>query len=114
MAPEQAKNQMVNERTDIYNFGATMYRMVTWQHPPSTITSTDGLPMDSKTFHALLKPVGELNSNAPEELCNLIHQCLSFKAHGRPERMSEIQGTLDRLADDLVKSPEDRLDTMEW
>ena len=29
MAPEQAKHSTVNERTDIYNFGATMYRLVT-------------------------------------------------------------------------------------
>src|SRR5438270_53685 len=35
MAPEQARKKVVNERTDIYNFGATMYRMVTWRLPPS-------------------------------------------------------------------------------
>src|SRR5262249_4103000 len=27
MAPEQARHGSVNEKTDIYNFGATMYRM---------------------------------------------------------------------------------------
>src|SRR5262245_14182651 len=41
MAPEQAKNSMVNERTDIYNFGATMYRMLTWRLPPATISQED-------------------------------------------------------------------------
>ena len=34
IAPEQAKHRMVNERTDIYNFGATMYRMLTFRLPP--------------------------------------------------------------------------------
>src|SRR3954452_24762210 len=29
MAPEQANERVVDERTDIYNFGATMYRMFT-------------------------------------------------------------------------------------
>ena len=29
MAPEQAIEKVVNEKTDIYNFGATMYRMFT-------------------------------------------------------------------------------------
>ena len=32
----------------------------------------------------------------------------------RPERMSEVQGALDRLADELVTSPEDGLETLEW
>ena len=31
----------------------------------------------------------------------------------RPERMSEIQGTLDRMCDEVV-APEDQLDKMEW
>src|SRR5947207_515551 len=29
MAPEQVQQKIANERTDIYNFGATMYRLVT-------------------------------------------------------------------------------------
>src|SRR5437016_291240 len=37
IAPEQAKNKMVNERTDIYNFGAMMYRMLTLHLPPCVV-----------------------------------------------------------------------------
>ena len=33
------------------------------------------------------------------ELAALIDACLSFNARKRPGRMSEVQGTLDRLAD---------------
>jgi serine/threonine protein kinase len=114
MAPEQSKNSMVNERTDIYNFGATMYRLVTFRLPPSTIASADGMAMDAKTFANMLKPVSECNAEAPPELSRLIHRCLEFNAHKRPERMSEIQGTLDHLADELVKKPEDRLEALEF
>jgi serine/threonine protein kinase len=114
MAPEQAQHGMVNERSDIYNFGATMYRLVTWRLPPSTITSTDGMAMDAKTFHNLLKPVADCNAEAPPALGQLIQRCLEFNAHKRPERMSEIQGTLDHLADDLVRTPDDRLEALEW
>ncbi len=39
MAPEQARQGTVNEQSDVYNFGATMYRLVTWRHPPSTVPS---------------------------------------------------------------------------
>lgn len=115
MAPETHKHKMVNERTDIYNFGATMYRMLTWRHPPSTIAPEEGgLPLDEKTWKHLFKPVQEFNAEAPPALCELVHQCLAYNAHKRPERMSEIQGTLDHLADELVTSPDDRLEALEW
>ncbi len=114
MAPEQIKHSMVNERSDIYNFGATMYRLVTWRHPPNCMESSPGMRVDSKTFENMLKPVQEFNADAPPALCDLIHNCLSYKAHDRPERMSEIKETLSKLVEELVQDPEDRLDAMGW
>lgn len=114
MAPEQARQGTVNEGTDMYNLGATMYRLVTFRLPPSTVNSTEGIAMDAKTFKSLFKPVQELAPQTPVALCNLIHQCLSFNPHQRPERMSEVQGALDHLVEKLVKGPEERLDTIEW
>jgi serine/threonine protein kinase len=115
MAPETAKNKMVNERTDIYNFGALMYRLVTWRLPPATVSVEDGgVPVDAKMWERLFKPVTEFAPDAPKELCELIHRCLSYKAPLRPERASEVQGTLDHLAERLVVSDEDRLEMMEF
>jgi serine/threonine protein kinase len=114
MAPEQARGGTVNERTDIFNLGATMYRLTTWRLPPSTMTAVDGVAMNAKAFHTILKPVQELNAEAPPQLCTLIHRCLSFLSQKRPERVSEVQGVLDQLADEVVHTPEDRLDAMEW
>lgn len=91
-----------------------MYRMVTCRLPPSTLQPEGGLPIDGKTWARMLKPVQELNSKAPAVLCDLIHHCLSFDANKRPERMSEVQSVLDRLADELTTSPEDRLESLEW
>ena len=50
-----------------------------------------------------------MSPRCPEALAKLIGECLSFSAHKRPERMSEVQGRLDHLVDELVKKPEDRL-----
>jgi serine/threonine protein kinase len=114
MAPEQGKHGRVNEQTDIYNFGATMYRLTAWRLPPKASGEGDGaIPLDAKTWRKLLKPVEECNMEAPPALCELIHRCLGFNASERPERMSEIQGALDHLAEELVRSPEDQLETME-
>jgi len=114
MAPEQAKHRMVNERTDIYNFGATMYRMVTFRLPPSVVQQEGGLPIDAKTWTRMLKPVQECSPQTPPALSELIHRCLSFNAANRPERMSEVQSALDHLTDELIASPEDRLEALEW
>jgi len=115
IAPEQAKHKMVNERTDIYNFGATMYRMLTFRLPPCVVSAEDGgLPIDGKIWRNLFKPVDEFNAQAPAGLCELVHRCLSYEAAKRPERMSEVQGALDHLAETLVKTADDRLEALEW
>jgi eukaryotic-like serine/threonine-protein kinase len=101
MAPETTSLGVVNEKTDIFNFGATMYRMVTWRLPPSLLPAPGTPRLNAKSYAQLLKPVAELNPQAPKELCDLIHQCLSFTPENRPERMSEIQGALDRIAEAL-------------
>jgi serine/threonine protein kinase len=98
MAPESAQG-VVNERSDIYNFGATMYRMVTFQHPPPVVSGGTGR-LGAKQYAQLLKPVRECNPAVPQVLADLIHHCLEFAPDKRPERMSLIQGELDRLADE--------------
>jgi serine/threonine protein kinase len=109
MAPETAQHKMVNERSDIFNLGGALYRMVTTKFPPRVL-SDRSLPLDAKTWQSLLKPVNELTPGVPAPLCELIHACLAFDVTKRPGRMSEVQGALDRIADGLIKTPDDRLD----
>ena len=115
MAPEQVSHSLINERTDIYNFGAAMYRLVSWKLPPSVVSDEDGgIPLDAKMWARVYKPVEVVNPRTPPPLADLINRCLSFDANKRPERMSEVQNTLDHLCDDLVKTADDRLEAMEW
>jgi serine/threonine protein kinase len=102
MAPETVEHKLINERTDMYNFGATMYRLTTLQLPPCWVTGENSLPMISKVFKEELKAVRSVNPVVPEGLADLIHQCLQPNANKRPERMSHVQGTLDRLADEAA------------
>jgi serine/threonine protein kinase len=104
LAPETAAHKLVNERTDIYNFGATMYRLTTLQLPPSHVPPAPGFEIDEKTFYDKLKPVRKCNAGVPQPLADLIERCLRFNAHERPERMSTVQGVLDRLADEAEAS----------
>jgi serine/threonine protein kinase len=115
MAPETVANGMVNERTDIFNFGVTMYRMVTFRLPPSTVTAeAGGLPLTPGTWTRMVKPVQACNAAAPAGLCELIHRCLSYDATKRPERMSDVRQELDFIVKRLAPTPADRLEAMEW
>lgn len=100
MAPETAMHKVVNERTDIYNFGATMYRLATFRLPPCAVPLAEGLELTEATHKAKLTPVRELAPGVGAEFAVLVERCLSFNALKRPERMSAVQGVLDRLADE--------------
>jgi serine/threonine protein kinase len=114
MAPEQGRKKIVNERTDFFNFGATMYRMLTWRLPPSTVPQEGELSLDDKTYSRLLKPVDSFAPDAPKALCDLIHRCMAFKAINRPERASDIQTELAAIVEELVTSPDQSLEMHEW
>jgi serine/threonine protein kinase len=113
MAPETAKRKLVNERSDIYNFGATMYRLITFRLPPSAVPEGE-MKVDPELWLRQLKPVAECNAAAPTELADLIHRCLAFDALKRPERMSEIRDELHRIADKLEESGSGTHKVLEW
>jgi serine/threonine protein kinase len=113
MAPEQIKHRMVNDRTDIFNLGATMYRMTTWRNIPA-IMSEGSPPLDSKNWEKLLKPVKELNPKAPTPYADLIHRCIAYQASNRPENVREIKDVLDKLAAKMVRTADDGLEALEW
>ncbi len=100
LAPETASHKLVSERTDIFNFGATMYRLVTFKLPPSVISDLAGVPMTEKTYKSLYKPVGEIVATTPPKLAGLIHKCMEFKANNRPDSFAAIQTALSAMADE--------------
>lgn len=113
MAPEQVKMRQANEKTDIYNFGATMYRLTTLRLPPSNAAGGD-LALDAKTHAQLLVPVQECNREAPDELASLIQTCLAFNPAKRPERVSEIHNVLDHLEEKVGEPTPDLIEDLAW
>jgi serine/threonine protein kinase len=100
MAPETAKSRVINERTDIYNFGATMYRLTTMRLPPSMMADAEALKIAGKALASKLTPVQELNKAVPQALADLIHRCLAYKPEKRPERVGEVLEELKQIAAD--------------
>jgi len=114
MAPEQVK-KTVNEKTDIFNFGATMYRLLTWHFIPLVMPiGENAVPVNEETFKRNLKPVCERNPNCPKNLAKLVEHCLAFRSSQRPETMSEVHEDLVVLVQKHVKAEDDQLTTWEW
>ena len=105
LAPETAKGKIINERTDIYNFGATMYATLTGK-PLMPWVNSGGEMIKATTWQKYYKPVQEVIKGLPEELSKLVGVCTSIDANQRPERVTAVQNVLSQLEDKLVTSTE--------
>jgi serine/threonine-protein kinase len=90
IAPETASEKTVDEKTDIYNLGATMYRMLTGRF------AQPGIPKPGEDRK--LTPPLKVNARIPAALNELILGCLSIDRAKRPASMFEIRDQLSAIA----------------
>ena len=95
IAPEQVADKVVNAKTDIYNFGATMYRMFTGRF------ANHGIPKAEDAANRKLAEPGLINPKIPAPLNALILSCLAYDPDARPEAMLEVQKGLSAVAKSL-------------
>lgn len=100
MAPETTSRKIVNELTDIYNFGATMYRLLTGIHPPSSVGT---LPFTERAYRERLRSPCEVDAAIPAAIGELMMGCIGFKPEDRPQSMQEVHDRLTRIVDDFGK-----------
>lgn len=98
MAPEQANRKEITERTDVYNFGATMYWLLTGQEiptarPDSTFDdgSSDGYTLGSSGKPAALPPSPQqFNNTISEELSDIVMRSVQVNPHARFKDMHSV------------------------
>lgn len=90
MAPEQAVEKVVDEKTDIYNLGATMYRMFTGRFVQQ------GIPKPGDERKVTLP--SKLNPRLNPDLNTLIVACLQSDPSKRPAGMFEVRDALSKIA----------------
>ncbi len=91
LAPEQATKGVLDHRTDIFNFGATLYWALTGQ--------TIGLPLpeakgNRRPGSRSIPSPKTLNRRVSDTLESIIMTCLAESPGDRPESMDEILGDL--------------------
>ena len=94
MSPEQARNEDLDSRTDLFSFGAVMYQMATGRMPFEGKTS-------AVIFAAILEhdpvPVLELNPSLPPKLAEVIDKALEKDRDMRSQTAAELKADLRRL-----------------
>ncbi len=89
MAPEQARGDQVDQRSDLYSIGTVLYESLTG-HPP----------FEADNYHALLSkiqreeplPLEQYRTDLDPKLVQLIHRCLSKEPDARfPDAFSMIE-----------------------
>jgi serine/threonine-protein kinase len=100
VAPETLRANIINEQTDIFNFGATIYRLTTLKFPASCAAVAEGATMDEGTWKARFIPARKANPRVPQALCDLITHCMAFNPLNRPSNMFDVYQVLKYLAAD--------------
>jgi eukaryotic-like serine/threonine-protein kinase len=93
MAPETVNEKVVDERTDIYNFGATMYRAFTGRY-----ANPGSAPRTGDNLKNKVPPPIQVNPNIPGTLNETILACLQTSPERRPAGMHEVQHQLSAVA----------------
>lgn len=92
IAPEQVTEKVVDVKTDIYNFGATMYRMFTGRF------ANVGMPKTGEGGTRKIPTPIQINPKIPSQLSELIMKCLEMSPERRPTDMYEVQQHLSSVA----------------
>lgn len=102
LAPEQARMERIDHRTDIFNFAAVLYWLVT--------SHTIGPPKVGQELgqRSPISDPRQLNPNASESLAQLLLQCLSENRADRPESMLGVSQALRAELAEAIKLPADR------
>jgi eukaryotic-like serine/threonine-protein kinase len=94
MSPEQIRNLTLDQRADVYSFGATAYELVT-QRPPFRAASEQEL-LQKQIIEKPLSPQSH-NPDVTDEFSALILRMLSKKREDRPRDFHEILMALKNM-----------------
>jgi serine/threonine-protein kinase len=93
IAPEQVLRRRLTPETDVFNFGATLYWLLTKRHVPNLMPKR-GRERELRTTKTFREPA-ELNAAVPPALSRLVMDCLHRAREDRPSTMPEVTRRLD-------------------
>ena len=102
LAPEQARMEQIDPHTDIFNFAAVLYWLVT--------SRTIGSPAVGEKLgqRPNLSDPRKLNPNLPQSFAHLLLHCLAEDKAARPQSMQHVSQALRAELSEMVKLPAER------
>jgi len=103
MSPEQARGQQIDERSDIFSFGAVFYELLTGEKAFRGDSDVD-------TLHSIMyeEPLGvsALKSKVPPNVFVVVERCLEKEPNRRYQNGAELQNALKQCSSlDALGSP---------
>ncbi|MFA5863113.1 MAG: serine/threonine-protein kinase [Phycisphaerae bacterium] len=96
MAPEQKERGYLDQRTDIFNLGASLYWVTTGTKFPTTMSgSGNGNDLSGPANYRNIPRPDALNTEVPPALSKLIMDCCKDSPKERPQSMREVIGRLE-------------------
>jgi TolB-like protein/tRNA A-37 threonylcarbamoyl transferase component Bud32 len=90
MSPEQAQGKPLDERSDIFSFGAVLYELLSGQRPFTGGSTVEVLSAVLRDEPASL--------SAPEAVAAIVRRCMAKRAADRFASMVEVKAALDQIA----------------
>jgi eukaryotic-like serine/threonine-protein kinase len=98
MSPEQARGEVVDERSDLFSFGVMLYQMVTGRLPFQGHSQIETL---AAILHKPAMPASRINSTVSSRLDDILGKCLEKDPGARYQTSQELVVDLRRLRRDL-------------
>lgn len=95
IAPEQVHRRPLDARTDVFNFGASLYWTLTGRPIPTVLPKTNGSMLKADM---IIAPPEQLNPDVPASLSKLVLDCVEQIPAHRPPSMSEVLSRLGLIA----------------
>ena len=88
MAPEIVRRRATDHRVDVFSFGITVYRMLTFEHPWGSTDTTGkaALAHDNREPTPITNHLPEIH----ERLAQAVHRCLLVKAEKRFDNLKSF------------------------
>lgn len=99
MSPEQAKGERVDERTDIFSFGALIHEMVAGRTPFAGDSPSETF---ANLINAEPQPLSRFASNVPNELQRIVSKTLRKNKDERYQTMKDVLTNLKDLRKNLT------------
>ncbi len=97
MSPEQAEGKALDQRSDIFSFGAVLYQMITGQRAFQGATRLSTLTAVLRDEPA---PAAQIREDTPPELGRVIARCLRKDPARRFQHMADLRVALEELRDE--------------